>query len=171
MTAFAGKQFLHRRGDTDPVFLAPASADVIEQGDLLFLDPDTSTPRVASSMGDQGSLRLNQDVFQEYFLGVALQASRSGDTDKIAIATLGEFEFDIASGTWTVGDLMGAAEQSSGTALENQKVGTAARATLAIGRAAETIGTAATKILVRIKSTIMHSGVAAQEAGSSSAAV
>jgi len=171
MTAFAGNEFLYRRGDTDPRFLAPASATVIEVGDLLFRDPVTNKPEPASSMSDQGSPTLNQDTFQQFFLGVALKASYDGDTGKIAIATKGTFEFDVASGTWEAGALFGAAENSAGDGIEDKKVATAASGTRAIGRAHEQISSAATKIYVDIVSTIFHGGIQAQPAGSSSGTV
>jgi len=161
-------QVRYRRGDTKPVFATPASATVIEIGDLLFLDPVTSKPEPASAMVDQATEALNQDAFQQYFLGVAEQQSRNGDTDPIRIATAGEFEFDVASGTFTLGQMVGACETAAGTALEDQKVKTVTSETKAIGRVAEEVTTAKTSVNVRIKSTIMDGGVQAQAAGSSS---
>jgi hypothetical protein len=49
-----------------------------------------------------------QEAFANSFLGVAMQRSRSGDTDTIRVATTGVFEFDCPSGTWGLGDLVGA---------------------------------------------------------------
>lgn len=163
--------FRYRRGDTQPIFLAPASATVIEIGDLVYLDPGTSKPKPASAMIDQGSEALNQDAFQQYFLGVAEQQSRSGDAAKIRIATAGEFEFDCASATFNLGDLVGADENGDGNALLDQTVVGVTAETKAIGRAAQAEASATTKVLVRIASTIMQGGVQAQEAGSSSGAI
>jgi len=160
--------FRYRRGDTNPVFVAPASATVIEIGDLLYLDPSTKKPKPASAMNDQGSEALNQDIFQEHFLGVAEQASAAGETAKIRVATRGEFEFDCASATFDIGDLVGADENADGDGLLDQTVVAVASETLAIGRVAQSEATATTKVLVRIKSTIMEGGVQAQPSGSSS---
>lgn len=161
----------YRRGDTKPVFVAPASATEIEVGDLLYLDPTTSQPKTASQMTDQGTESLNQDAFQQYFLGVAEQGSDSGDTDPIRIATEGEFEFACDSATFTVGDLVGADENSDGDGLLDQAVKAAASASLAIGRVPKTYATATTSVLVRIKSTIMEGGIQSQVAGSSSGVI
>ena len=56
------------------------------------------------------------------FAGVAMQASRSGDTQPIRVATTGVFEFDCLSTTFEVGDLMASDENAGGTALLNQTV-------------------------------------------------
>ena len=160
--------FRYRRGDTKPVFVAPASATVIEIGDLVYLDWTTHQPKPASDLADQGTEALNQDLLQQYFLGVAEQASASGETSPIRIATEGEFEFDCASATFVVGDLVGADEASSGTALLNQTVVAVDGESKAVGRVAQSEAVATTKVLVRIESTIMLGGVQAQEPGSSS---
>jgi hypothetical protein len=161
----------YRRGDTAPVFDAPASAKVIEIGDLIFQDPATKKPEPADELIDQGSLALNQDALQQFFLGVAEQQSRDGDTDDIRIATRGEFEFTCAAATFEIGDMVGAVEQSSGTALENQKVVAVTEETKAIGVVAKKYSSNTTKVLVRIRSTIMRESLQAQVAGSSSGVV
>lgn len=164
-------EFRYRRGETNPVFAAPASATVIEIGDLCYLDPTTSAPKPASGLTDQKSEDLNQDAFQQFFLGVAEQQSLAGETDDIRFATEGEFEFDAVSATYKLGYLVGVDEASSGTALEDQKVAAVTLPSRAIGRVAKTYAAATTKVLVRIKSTIMEGGVQAQEAGSSSTVI
>lgn len=171
MTAFAGNCPLWRSGDTNPVFPIPLSDTVIAVGDLIFQDPSDYKPKPAADMTDQGSAALNADAFQQFFLGVALQASRAGDTDAIAVATSGVFEFDCVSDTPKLGELFGATEASSGTALENKKVTAAASASLAIGKCPKEYTAATTKILLKIKSTIMDGGVADQVVGSSSGPV
>lgn len=157
----------YRSGDTDPRFLAIGSTVVIEVGDLLYRDPDDNSIHPASDMTDTLTEALNQDTFQQYFVGVAEQQSISGDTAKIRVSTKGCFEFDIDSDTWEAGALIGIAEAASGTALEDQKVKEVTTATKAIGRAHERITTAATKILVDIVSTIFHGGIQQTIAGSS----
>lgn len=178
--------FRHLRGDTKPVTVKPATGEKIEVGDLVYLDPTTNTVKRASSMIDQGSLALNQDAFQQYFLGVALQKSglETNETSfnltttqtYIEVATAGEFLFDCASYAWSLGELVAAVENSDGDALRNQNV-VAVSATSyskAIGVAVPfgpCLGVAKTQVAVRIKSTIMDFGVQAQVAGSSSGAI
>lgn len=163
----------YRNGDTNPVFIAPASATVIEIGDLCFLDPVSGAPEPASSQIDQGSLTLNQDAFQQYFLGVAMDASAAGETDAVGFATTGNFEFTCASATFSLGGLIAAVEDSTGEALEDQAVVTVAAGneSSAIGRVNKPEAVAVTKIEVRIFSTIMGGGVQPQVAGSSSGPV
>ena len=146
-----------RYGDTNPVVAAVDSATVIEIGDLVYQDTDDAKP--ASSQADQSSETANQELFADNFLGVAMQRSRSGDTDPIRVATTGVFEFDCPSGTFELGGLVGVDEASSGTALEDQQVASVAAAIYAVARVAKRVGTAATSVLLDIRSTVMTGGI------------
>jgi hypothetical protein len=81
-----------------------------------------------------------------------MQRSRDGDTAPIRVATSGVFEFACPSGTFEVGDLIGASEASGGTALEDQQVESVLRPELAIGAVARRVGAADTKVLIRLRS-------------------
>ena len=146
-----------RYGDTNPVVSAVDSASVIEIGDLVYQDTDDAKP--ASSQADQGSETANQELLADNFLGVAMQRSRSGDTDPIRVATTGVFEFDCPSGTFELGDLVGVDEAAGGTALEDQKVASVSASIYAIGRVAKRVATAATTALIDIRSTVMTGGI------------
>lgn len=145
-----------RYGDTKPVVHAVSSGTVIDIGDILSFDGSTVAP--ASSQGDQGSESANQELFHDAFAGVAMQASRDGDTQPIRVATTGVFEFDSVSATYEVGDLVGVDEAASGTALEDQGAAAVASANLAIGRCAKQVNPAGNTVLVDIVSTISHGG-------------
>jgi hypothetical protein len=145
-----------RYGETSPVMLPVDSATVIELGDLVYLDTDDAKP--AASLVDQLSEAANQEAFHDKFAGVAMQKSRAGDTDPIRVATTGVFEFACASGTFEVGQLFGAEEQSNGTMLENQKVDDVATTNLAIGRCAKRVNPADTRVLVDIVSSVFKGG-------------
>lgn len=146
-----------RYGDTNPVVAAVDSATVIEIGDLVYQDVDDAKP--ASSQADQGSEAANQELFADHFLGVAMQRSRAGDTAPIRVATTGVFEFDCPSGTFELGDLVGADENAAGNALLNQQMAKVSAAKYAIGRVAKRVSAAATTLLVDIRSTVMTGGV------------
>ena len=146
-----------RYGDTNPVVAAVEAATVIEIGDLTYQDTDDAKP--ASSQADQSSETANQELFADNFLGVAMQRSRSGDTDPIRVASTGVFEFDCPSGTFELGDLVGVDEASSGTALEDQQVAAVAASAYAVARVAKRVATAATSVLVDIRSTVMTGGI------------
>ncbi len=109
-----------RYGDTNPVVAAVDDATVIEIGDLVWQETDDAKP--ASAQTDKGSEAANQEALADAFLGVAIQRSRSGDTAPIRVATTGVFEFDCPSGTFELGDLMGADENAAGDALLNQQL-------------------------------------------------
>ncbi len=183
--------FRHRSGPTNPVAVLCDSTTPIEIGDLLYFDPVSNKAKPASAMADQLTLALNQDAFQQFFLGVALQKNglQTNETaplyntlnrlpaNVIEVATTGDFEFDCASTTWVLGALVGACEKSNGTALENQKVAvpnTATNPSQAIGKAVpepNAIGNARTSVIVRIRSTIIAGGIQNQVTGSSSGVV
>jgi len=146
-----------RYGDTNPVVAAVDSGTVIEIGDLVYQDTDDAKP--AGSQADQGSEAANQELFADHFLGVAMQRSRSGDTDPIRVATTGVFEFDAPSGTFELGDLVGADENAAGDALMDQQVASVGASKYAIGRVAKRVPTAATSVLVDVRSTVMTGGV------------
>ncbi len=146
-----------RYGDTNPVVAAVDAATVIEIGDLVYLDVDDAKP--ASSQADQGSEPANQELFADRFLGVAMQRSRSGDTAPIRVATTGVFEFDCPASTFELGDLVGVDENAAGNALLPQQVAKVSASKYAVGRVAKRSPTAATCVLVDIRSTVMTGGV------------
>jgi hypothetical protein len=148
-----------RYGDTSPVVLPVDSATVIEIGDLVYLDTDDAKP--ASAIPDGGTEAANQEAFHDLFAGVAMQRSRAGDTAPIRVATRGVFEFPCPSGTFEVGALIGASENTGGDALLDQQVEGVATANLAIGRCAKRVNPAATTVLVDIVGTISHGGAQA----------
>jgi hypothetical protein len=147
-----------RYGDTNPVVASVDAASVIEIGDLVWQDTDDAKP--ASAQADRSSETANQELFAFYFLGVAMQRSRSGEAAPIRVATTGVFELDCPSSTFELGDLVGADENSAGTALLNQQVAKVGDSKYAIGRAARRAAAVATSVLVDIRSTVMTGGVA-----------
>jgi hypothetical protein len=145
-----------RYGDTNPVLLPVAADTVIEIGDLVFQDTDEAKP--AEALPDQGTELENQELFHQLFAGVAMQASRAGDTQPVRVATTGVFEFDCVSATLEVGDLLGADENTGGTALLNQTVAGVAAADAAIGRCAKRLNPAGTRVFVDIVSSVLKGG-------------
>jgi len=151
--------FRYRHGVANPrVSKAPASATLIEIGDLIYQDPSTDVPYPASSQADQGSEGANQDLFHDNFLGVAAQRSRVGDTDAIRVDTTAVFAFACPSGTWELGDFAGVDENAAGTGLLDQTVTSVTIAGFAIGRCAKRVASADTEVLIEITSTVMYGG-------------
>ncbi len=148
-----------RYGDTCPVMLPVDSATVIEIGDMVYLDTDDAKP--ASAQTDQGSELANQQLFHDLFAGVAMQASRAGDTQPIRVATTGVFEFDVLSTTLEVGDMLGSDENVAGVALLNQTVAKVTNANAAVGRCAKRLNPAGTRVLVDIVSSVLKGGTQA----------
>jgi hypothetical protein len=145
-----------RYGDTQPVMLPVDATTVVEIGDLIYLETDDARP--ASSQADQLTEAANQELFHDKFAGVAMQASRNGDTQPIRVATAGVFEFDCLTATFEVGKLIGVDETAAGTALEKQVVAPVATTNLAIGRCAKRVNPAATRVLVDVVSTVQRGG-------------
>ena len=146
-----------RYGETNPVVLPVASATVIEIGDLVYFNTTTFP---AGSLTYGASLAATQESFHDKFAGVAMQASRNGDTQDIRVATTGVFEFGCASATFEVGARIGVDKNAGATALLNQQViGTAAgNPELSIGYCAKRVNPAGTAVLVDVVSTLSHSG-------------
>jgi hypothetical protein len=148
-----------RYGDTNPVMAAVAADTVIEIGDLVAQVDGAAVP--ASALEDVGTEAGNQEAFHDAFLGVAMQCSPEGSADPIRVATSGVFELDCVSTTFELGDLLGADEDGAGTALLSQTVAKVATANLATARCVKRVGTAATRVLAEIVSTVISGGVQA----------
>ena len=146
-----------RYGDTNPVMLVVDAETVIEIGDLVFLDTDDVKP--ASATGYGASLAATQETFHDKFVGVAMQASRAGETTDVRVATSGVFEFEQAAASAEVGTRIGVDDNGGGDALLNQQVIAVAVGSpqLAIGRCARR-ATSATSLLVALYSTVMNDG-------------
>jgi hypothetical protein len=145
-----------RYGDTNPVQMPTPAQVNVEIGDLMYLDDASAFP--ASSLEDQGTLLGNQQLFQDVFLGVAMQSSPIGHAGPIRIATSGVFEFDCVPGPRELGALIGTTENAAGNQLESQRVAEVSTATAAIGRCAKRSPTVTTRILVDVVSTVMKGG-------------
>ncbi|MEQ8837988.1 MAG: DUF2190 family protein, partial [Lacipirellulaceae bacterium] len=145
-----------RYGDTNPVLLPASEFQVIDIGDLVYLSNGQAA--TAGALADQGTKAANQEALHDEFVGVAMQASPSGDTSPIRIATSGVFEFQMVSGTVELGELVGCAEDPLGTILLPQEVEPVATENLAIGRCARQAATATERVLVDIVSTTMQGG-------------
>ena len=144
-----------RYGDTNPIMLPVDSAVAVEIGDLLYFAGGEVMP--ATSLPNQGTTAATQEAFHDIFLGVAMQCSPIGVAEAIRIATSGVFEFDCASATFDVGDLIGGNDAGAGT-LDAQVVDGVATANLAIGRCLKRVFPAATKVLVDVVSTVAKGG-------------
>ena len=133
------------------------SASVIEVGDAVIATAATGVPYAAKDETWSVDLATTQENAHDKFLGIALQRSRSGDTDPIRVATTGVFVFDCAAATFKIGDLVGLAKQT-GNALENKKVVAVATANLAIGRVAKDYNSNTTKVEVQVMGTLQTGG-------------
>jgi len=147
----------YRYGETNPVSAPVASADVIEIGDLVGID--TTAKPVEDTDWWSTNEAGTQEAFHDAFLGVAMQASASGETEDIRVATSGVFEFDCTSDTHAFGQLLGPHDVgATGTNLGSQAVEDVATANLAIGRVAKINAAASTTVYVDIRSTLYMGG-------------
>ncbi len=173
-----------RYGDTNRVDAAVDSATVIEVGDLVYQNVDHAgsdlPAKPASDMrhvitappgsdlpdtdlAEDAPAAYLQELFADNFLGVAMQQSRSGDTDPIQVATTGVFEFDCPASKFELGDLMGVGcGYAEAGKLDKQRVDEVSKKTpgLAIARVAKRVATAATSVQVAIRSQVMTGGIA-----------
>lgn len=98
-------------------------------------------------------LATTQANFISTFAGVSVEpgghANGGGDKSRYPFALEGVFEFDCASSTFAMFQLVGPAKQS-GNALENHKVVAVATANLAIGYVTKAYVDATVKVFVRV---------------------
>jgi hypothetical protein len=137
-----------RYGDTCPIMVRVDSEVHIEIGDLIV------------ERGEGRCIPANQFApakldpsewfyeFQNAFVGVAMQASRRGDIEKIRAATQGVFEFDCESQMFEVGDMI--VPFYSNRTFFNQQVQKHLFARECIGRCAKRVQPANTRVLVDI---------------------
>ena len=147
-----------RYGDTNPVVAAVDAETVIEIGDLLWMD-DTGSTKPASKLDLSKFSNPGQMQFAGVFLGVAMQRSRSGDTNPVRVSTTGVFEFDCLSNTFKLGDLIGIGKSNKVKVLLDQQVNPVASRIYAIARVAKREPSAVTSVLIDIRSTIMTGGI------------
>lgn len=148
--------FRYLYGETNPVSVPYKAAVAVEIGDLCWIDSaDSYKVKPAGSFTWNTSLAQTQTDFHPTFAGVAAQgydgtnANAYGIKDgQLRIDTDGVFEFDTASASYNVGDLVGPAKQT-GNLLEPQKVAAVASEALAVGRVVEATSSS-TKVKVRI---------------------
>jgi hypothetical protein len=126
------------------------SAEVVEVGDAIYLATDDARP--ASSLTYvSGNLAATQANFAAKFIGVAAEASESGDTDDITIGQGGIYEFDCAAAQFEVGDLVGMDDNAGPTALMDQQViAIGENGYGAIGRVAKRYSANTTRVQVEI---------------------
>ncbi len=126
---------------------------VIEIGDLLYQDTDDAKP--ASSQADGGSEGANQLTFAENFLGVAVSAHDGDGAGVVRFVSDVELEFPCTSDTFEIGDMVGADEAASGTALEDRSVKKLSDKDAAIGVVTRRYASATTKVWCRLTSTLI----------------
>lgn len=145
-------------GSRNQVMAAVDSAEVIVKGNMLRLVTDDV--RAISGMSDVGLKLANQQAARDAFIGVAMRASASGQTQPIPVATTGVFEFNTSSATYEVGDLVGPAGTGTGgnVGVSDDTVEAVTDASAAIGRVYKR-GTSITRVQVEIFSTIFRSPV------------
>ena len=144
------------KGETNPLVVTVATAKGVEVCDLVGMSSDTVVK--ASDTTWDTNLATTQTAFANLFLGAAAQrkiantarVQGNSDDNKMTVCTQGIVEFDCASATFAVGDLVGPAKQS-GNALEDQKVVGVASEAYAIGRVAKS-GASVTKVWVQLLS-------------------
>ncbi len=140
------------RRDAGEASVAVNSETIIEIGDLIWLDTDDTKP--ASNFSWTTDAATTQANFKEKFLGVAMQASRDGDTNPIRFIYDGVFEMDASSASYELGSMVAPAK-SSGEKLLNQQVAASSAAAGAIGIVHKAAPSSSTRVLVRIRSQVM----------------
>jgi len=106
----------HRREDTRSILAPVTGTAVVEIGDLMVLADLTTILNATTTYGGtlptaadykvypfsyvgSGNQTKDEIAASDHFIGVAMQASASGETDPIRVATDGVFEFALDAAT------------------------------------------------------------------------
>lgn len=152
-----------RWGTKDIIRHDITAGDVVEIGDISAVVSGKAVPfsdftYTGGVGGTYASLALAQEAACKVFLGIASEASRAASATNLVDAFTsreyhedGVFEFNCASASFAVNDLVGPAGNATDTTfhLENQKVVAVTVPERAIGRVVRATSSA-TKCLVRI---------------------
>jgi len=112
------RQLYRKPGHT---FRGPVdSAQTIELGDMVFQNTDDIRSMDQFTYG--ATLAITQVNAAAKFLGVAMNASASGETRDITVRQTGVFEFDCAAATFEIGDLVALDDNATPDALLPQQV-------------------------------------------------
>lgn len=134
------------------LFVRPAvdSSTVIELSDLLYLDTDDVKPASSITWASDAAA---QAAFADVFLGVACDASASGETDPINvdISTTSVYEFTCVATTWEVGNTF-AVDGDGAAALIDQTLEKVSTVTRCVARAVNRATASTTKVLVTFAS-------------------
>lgn len=127
----------------------------VSVGDFMY--HDTNDVKPFSSQADAGTLLGNQSLAAPIFAGIAGDARTTSDgaVAEFKVITDVVAEYDCASATFEVGDMVGPTENSGGTLLENQKVEKVTDPAIAIGKVLLRYSSATTRVLVRITSRVV----------------
>lgn len=143
------------QGDIRPRECTIATAKTINKGDLAGLSSNTIVK--PSDIAWDTNLATTQTAFVNTFVGVSNQWKTDSTKARIfgnsadnvlIVAAGGVWEFDCASTTFEVGDLVGPAKDT-GNALLNDRVVAVGSEALAIGRVAKR-GTSITRVQVEL---------------------
>lgn len=143
-----------RHGQMELVDVPVESATVIEIGDMVYLEATGGEVKPASSFAAGGSFSALQQGFANVFLGIAYQASASGETDNISVdvSPTSVYEFAVASATYTLGEDLGPDNSASAGALDDQQLEAVSATANAVARAAEYAASAVTSLHVKFAS-------------------
>jgi hypothetical protein len=128
---------------------------LVNKNSFMYLDTDDVKP--ASSQADTTVKARNQRGFARRFVGLTADTRLAASTQVVPhfpVMTDVEGEFDCASATFEVDDLVGAAEDSGGTALENMKLEKVTDPDLAIGYVTEREANSTTRVKARLISRV-----------------
>lgn len=151
-------RFSFVRGDIKAVVLPANTADVIEVGDILWWDNNSSAVRPASQVSGSTYADKKSNLAAN-FIGIALESKDAGKAGSVLVATAGDFLITAPSGTGTAMTVGQIVAGGNGTTMANQVVSAAASTAEAIGVAAAPKSTAETQVLVRILSRLCDLGM------------
>lgn len=134
---------IYLNGQRDLVKCAVASATVIEAGDMVYYDGSADEVKPASAFTWlSAGLAATQASFAASFYGIAVEASASGETDKISVdvSSRSVYEVDVPSGTYNLDTKLGP-DESSSTLMDQKLESAVAASAIAVSRENKTSAT------------------------------
>jgi len=130
------------------VSLPVASATVIQKGDFIALSSGKAIP--TSDLSDVGDAAANREAAADVFVGIALTASDSGETDDIQVDISNEavFELDLQTAdNLSFGDLVEIYSAGSTTSRNSTVAGSTSNVAMCVEDHASASGTSFKAVL------------------------
>ncbi len=146
-------QPLYRTGQVELVRSGVLAATVFTKGDMVAMSGSDANFIPVSTVQWDTDLATTQAAIADVFVGITWDKSSSTDTDAINVDMSADsvYEFDVPSGTFTLGQSLGPDQDGSNQSVLSNKLEGAVVAS-SVARSFEEATSAVTRLLVKFSS-------------------